>query len=92
MVFSVSSGQVLFENQVASRYVNPPHGRGNSVRPAIMELVRCMITRMATDSREPVQLELREFAAGLGCPVLVQVFGIPHGSEIQSRVVVTVRG
>lgn len=51
-----------------------------------------MITRMATDSREPVQLELREFAAGLGCPVLVQVFGIPHGSEIQSRVVVTVRG
>lgn len=91
LVFSVSSGQVLFENQAACRYLNA--AQDDSVRPAVAALVNQMTTRLAADGHRPVLCDMTRLNKGSGSPILLHSFGIPHRSGIHlSRVVITIRG
>ncbi len=92
VVLSGSSGNVLYANETASRYLGAVDEKGNVFRPAVAELVRQMTARIGTGDGERPQSESRRVVVREGTPVLLQAFGIRDRSDLAVlRVVITMQ-
>ena len=92
VVLSGSSGNVLYANETASRYLGAVDEKGNAFRPAVTELVRQMTARMTTGDGERPQSESQRVVVREGTPVLLQAFGIRDRSDLAVlRVVITMQ-